>query len=218
MHQNTFNIADYILALAQKPNAKENIALLLDSLFNLSEKEKQEAYRKEKAASSIVFFTSRELCKMPLPIRQLFKDNKACAHIAQRNDGLYLIRCQINNTRITVTGKNLNACKDKFLSKVNNLGNDFIQNKKKKILFENYIQNWLETAKKPFIKNVTYKGYIQTINAYLLPKFKNRTIESIQYFGENLKAYWKKDGKSILEAIAEINLILKYKHLTYKRS
>ena len=28
-------------------------------------------------------------------------------------------------------------------------------------------------------------------------------IESIQYFGENLKAYWKKDGKSILEAIAE---------------
>lgn len=182
MHQNTFNIADYILALAQKPNAKENIALLLDSLFNLSEKEKQEAYRKEKAASSIVFFTSRELCKMPLPIRKLFKDNKACAHIAQRNDGLYLIRCQINNTRITVTGKNLNACKDKFLSKVNNLGNDFIQNKKKKILFENYIQNWLETAKKPFIKNVTYKGYIQTINAYLLPKFKNRTIESIQYF------------------------------------
>ena len=103
MHQNTFNIADYILALAQKPNAKENIALLLDSLFNLSEKEKQEAYRKEKAASSIVFFTSRELCKMPLPIRKLFKDNKACAHIAQRNDGLYLIRCQINNTRITVT-------------------------------------------------------------------------------------------------------------------
>ena len=28
-------------------------------------------------------------------------------------------------------------------------------------------------------------------------------IESIQYFGENLKAYWKKDGKTIEEAIAE---------------
>ena len=28
-------------------------------------------------------------------------------------------------------------------------------------------------------------------------------IESIQYFGQNLKAYWKKDGKTIEEAIAE---------------
>lgn len=28
-------------------------------------------------------------------------------------------------------------------------------------------------------------------------------IESIQYFGDNLKAYWKKDGKTIEEAIAE---------------
>ncbi len=28
-------------------------------------------------------------------------------------------------------------------------------------------------------------------------------IDSIQYFGENLKAYWKKDGKTIEEAIAE---------------
>ena len=28
-------------------------------------------------------------------------------------------------------------------------------------------------------------------------------IDSIQYFGENLKAYWKKDGKTIEQAIAE---------------
>lgn len=28
-------------------------------------------------------------------------------------------------------------------------------------------------------------------------------VESIQYFGENLKAYWKKDGKTIEQAIAE---------------
>lgn len=28
-------------------------------------------------------------------------------------------------------------------------------------------------------------------------------VDSIQYFGENLKAYWKKDGKTIEEAIAE---------------
>lgn len=37
----------------------------------------------------------------------------------------------------------------------------------------------------------------------LLFLFAYDDIESIQYFGDNLKAYWKKDGQTIEEAIAE---------------
>lgn len=44
-----------------------------------------------------------------------------------------------------------------------------------------HILNWLETAKKPFVKEGTYKDYIQTTKAYLLPKFENRALISIQY-------------------------------------
>ena len=68
MQQNKLNIVDYILTLAQKPNAKENITLLLDSLFDLSKKEQNEEARKEKAASSIALFTTREISQIPLSL------------------------------------------------------------------------------------------------------------------------------------------------------
>lgn len=49
--------------------------------------------------------------------------------------------------------------------------------------------------------------YAATVEADLSPDalflFAYDDIESIQYFGENLKAYWKKDGKTIEEAISE---------------
>ena len=49
--------------------------------------------------------------------------------------------------------------------------------------------------------------YAITVQAQLkneaLFLFAYDDIESIQYFGENLKAYWKKDGKTIEEAIFE---------------
>ncbi len=49
--------------------------------------------------------------------------------------------------------------------------------------------------------------YAATIEAELsneaLFLFGYDDIESIQYFGENLKAYWKKDGKTIEEAMVE---------------
>lgn len=107
MYQNNFNIVDYILTLAQKPNARENISLLLDNLFDLSKKEKQEESRKEKAASSIALFTTREFAQMPVQFRKLLKANEVYVHITQRADGLYLLRCQVNNQRITATAKNV---------------------------------------------------------------------------------------------------------------
>lgn len=182
MFQNNFNIVDYILALTQKPNARENISLLLDNLFDLSKKEKQEESRKEKAASSIALFTTRELAQMPVPFRKLLKANEVYVHITQRADGLYLLRCQLKNQRITATAKNLNVCKERFITKLKAFDKEFLQTNDKKVLLETYLFKWLDAAKKPFIKDVTYQGYIQTIKAYILPKFKNRTMESIQYF------------------------------------
>ena len=40
--ENNLNLANYIITLATKPNAKENIALLLESLFDSNQKDKQE--------------------------------------------------------------------------------------------------------------------------------------------------------------------------------
>ena len=197
MQQNKLNIVDYILTLAQKPNAKENITLLLDNLFDLSKKEQNEETRKEKAASSIALFTTRELSQIPLSLRKLFKSGKICAHLKRRVDNIYEIRCQINGKLFVATSKSLDVCKSKFIEKLNLAGEDFSQNPPKKILFEDYLYKWLDTAKKPFIKGVTYNGYIQTVNAYIIPKFKNRTIESIQYFElQNMLTEISKSGRN----------------------
>ena len=111
MQQNKLNIVDYILTLAQKPNAKENIALLLDSLFDLSQKKQKEEARKEKTASSIALFTTRELSQIPLSVRKLFKSGKICAHLKKRVDNIYEIRCQINGNLFVATSKSLDVCK-----------------------------------------------------------------------------------------------------------
>ena len=182
------NLINYIIQLAQKPNAKESLALLLDNLFDNAQKEKQEEDRKEKAASSIVLFTTKELSKMPQQFRKIFKAGNVRAHVTQRTDGLFLIRCQINKLRITATEKNLDVCKERFIQK---LAKSFTQipiqserktKQKQQTPLIPYMQKWLESAKKPFIKDVTYKDYIQTMNAYILPKFNDKCIETVQTF------------------------------------
>ena len=175
------NLTNYIIQLAQQPNAKESLNLLLNNLFDNSQKEKAEEERKERAASSIVLFTTKELSKMPQQFRKIFKTGKIRAHVKRRPDGLYEIRCQINKTLFVATSKYLDICKDKFIEKLKNVKLTELQPKKSAILFTDYILNWLETAKKPFVKEPTYKGYIQSVNLYILPKFERRALSSIQY-------------------------------------
>jgi hypothetical protein len=101
---------------------------------------------------------------------------------------IFLIRCQINKLRITATGKNLDICKERFIQK---LSQSFTQipiqserkpKQKQQTPLIPYMQKWLESAKKPFIKDVTYKDYIQTMNAYILPKFNDKYMENVQSF------------------------------------
>ena len=178
---NISTIVNYIFLLTQQPNAKENLALLLESLFDFTQKEKAEEVRKDKAASSIVLFTTKELSKMPQQFRKIFKIGNVRAHVKRRPDGLYEIRCQINKTLYVATSKYLDICKDKFIEKLKTVKVKELQPKKSTILFNDYILNWLETAKKPFVKEGKYKDYIQTTKAYLLPKFEKRALISIQY-------------------------------------
>ena len=184
MSNQEFNISaivNYILLLTQQPNAKENLALLLESLFDFTQKEKAEEDRKNKAASSIVLFTTKELSKMPQQFRKIFKIGNVRAHVKRRPDGLYEIRCQINKTLFVATSKYLDICKDKFIEKLKNVKLSELQPKKSAILFTDYMLNWLETAKKPFVKEYTYKDYMQSVNLYILPKFEKRALSSIQY-------------------------------------
>ena len=118
INQQLKNLSDYIIQIAQKPNAKEQLQLLLLSLFGSVQQEKQEEAFYEKLASSLVVFTKKELSEMPQKFSKLFKVGKIRAHVIRRKDGLYLIRCQINKVRISVAASQLDYCKERFIEKL----------------------------------------------------------------------------------------------------
>lgn len=69
-------LCEYIIQIAQKPNAKEQLRLFLDTLLCATQQEKQEENFYEKPASSLVVFTKKELSEMPQKIGKLFKMGK----------------------------------------------------------------------------------------------------------------------------------------------
>ena len=192
------NLTNYIIQLAQQPNAKDSLNLLLDNLFDNSQKEKAEEDRKNKAASSIVLFTSKELFTMPKKFRKLFKTNKVRAHVRKRADGLYEIRCMIDLKSITAVSKYLETAKEKFIEKLKNIDAAEVQvNVSDGTEFCTYIEQWMETAKKPHVKESTYKDYVQTVKTNIKPAFQDRTLESLTY--SELQAFitkYQDDGKN----------------------
>ena len=124
---------------------------------------------------------------MPQKYREIFRTNKRKAHV-RYHKGLFEIRLQINGYRISTSAKTLALAKEKFMKRLIEF-ESFVfskapekSTKLKGTVFLKYVQRWMETVKKPFIKETTYKMYVQLYNAYLAPNFENRTIESLTQF------------------------------------
>ena len=47
------------------------------------------------------------------------------------------------------------------------------------ILFEEWVKIWIKDYKRPFLAQSTINGYIEKINAYIIPALKERTLLSI---------------------------------------
>ena len=132
--------------------------------------------------NGIIKFTEQEILKMPKPFRPLFRACKVNAHVRKRPDGYYEVRCQIDNQSITASSKVLYEAKAKFIVKLAELRAPTQRAPQtSKVIFKNYYNRWLETVKKPYIKEDTYKRlYVQASNAYILPKFGDRDIRTIK--------------------------------------
>lgn len=149
---------------------------------NFEEREKPDVGTPGERKQGFVEFTEKEILQMPQQFRRIFRTNKHTAHVRRKN-GYYEIRIQINGRRISATAKCLNTAKERFLKKLKEFNKKgAIPKRRTEILFLPYILRWMETVKKPFIKETTYKMYIQIYNAYLLPSFENRAIKSLTQF------------------------------------
>ena len=132
--------------------------------------------------NGIIKFNEEEILKMPKPFRSLFRACKVNAHVRKRPDGYYEVRCQIDNQSITASSKVLYEAKAKFIVKLAELRAPTQRAPQtSKVIFKNYYNRWLETVKKPYVKEDTYKRlYVQASNAYILPKFGDRDIRTIK--------------------------------------
>ena len=112
-----------------------------------------------------------------------FKCGKFKAAVRKRNN-IYEIRCMINGRNISASSKELATAKQKFIDKLVNPQNDRLRakNKKSDLLLESYLIKCLEATRKPYVKENTYKSYLQTVNVDILPKFGNKKITEISTF------------------------------------
>lgn len=138
---------------------------------------------------------------MPKKFKELFKAEKIRAHIRKKPEGVYEIRCQVNYNSIQASSKNLAEAKEKFLQKLRSVDVSVRPEKAKKDIFVNYMQEWLATSKKPFVKEATYKDYEHTFRTYIFPRFQGRKLAEIKHF--ELQAFLTEFSDSGLNRTAQ---------------
>lgn len=133
----------------------------------------------ETAENNSPLFDEKEIKKMPQAFRKLFKVGRIRAHVRKRNDGRYEIRCQLNKTRLTASSTLLETAKEKFIEKLNVIYNvkSAAALRNDDLMLENYMTNWLETIKKPYIKELTYKILHTDGNSAYLPYIRQKTVK-----------------------------------------
>ena len=110
----------------------------------------------------ILKFTNQEISKMPKELKKHFKTGGVIVHARKKQNGVIELRCQIQKRKIAVSSKSLDTAKQKFIEALNKL---FIEEPKpetvnKKVALTDYMFQWLETVKKPYVKPITYKDYL----------------------------------------------------------
>lgn len=177
-------ISSTILMLANEEEPKRKIKLLLQNIFATYEKE---GYNNksdtiiEGTGTVPLFFSEAELRQMPVKIAALFSSHKTTAKLRQKSGGVFEIRCRINSESVEASSKNLKKAKQKFIKKAKEISSKKTANCCEIQLFNEYLMRWLETSKKPFIKDNTYRDYISIIKLHIIPYFEKRHIKSIKY-------------------------------------
>ena len=118
---------------------------------------------------------------MPHKFKKLFTYNKAIAHVRLTSRNVYEVRCMIDGVCYFGSSKDLEVAKSKFIESLRN-GSERSKREKGKILFNDYFLRWMETVKKPYIKESTYDGYMQVFKAYIQDTFKELPLAEIDSF------------------------------------
>lgn len=141
---------------------------------------------KQKSKNEALKFTKKELSKMPQKFKKLFTYNKAIAHVRLTQRKVYEVRCMIDGICYFGSSKNLEIAKTKFIESLKSSPTKTKQDKRK-LLFNEYFMRWLETVKKPYIKESTFNGYMQVFKSNIESTFMELALAEIDsFFLQNL--------------------------------
>lgn len=141
---------------------------------------------KQKSKNEALKFTKKELIQMPQKFKKLFTYNKAIAHVRKTSRNVYEVRCMIDGVCYFGSSKDLEVAKAKFIESLRN-GSNKSKKDKRKILFNDYFMRWMQTVKKPYIKESTYDGYMQVFKSNIESTFKELALTEIEsFFLQNL--------------------------------
>ena len=122
INQELKSSANYIKKLACFPDASERIELYLDSLFANQQTQKDTFNEfengKNKAVSSLIHFTQKEIKNMATTFKKVFIANGLAAHVIKKASGKntfrYEIRYRANGYCIIASSTDIRKAKEKF--------------------------------------------------------------------------------------------------------
>lgn len=150
-----------------------------DQIVAIPTRRTPQQQNKEISASPLL--TEKEITEMPKPFNPTYKVGKITAKIRLKQNGTYEIRCRVNGQNFSSASTLLADAKKKFAEKLKAAVPQYASTNVKTTYLEDYMRQWLETVKKPYIKEDTYKRlYLQVFNAYIIPNFGKRDIKTIK--------------------------------------
>ena len=142
-------------------------------------------------------FTKKEILSMPEKIKKAVEE-KFSTNVRKKKNGVYEYRFQHNKKTAYGASKDKKIAKARFLR---NLIEVFSEEENtmhatKSVNFREYASKWLDTVRKPIVKETTYSDYCSMFSVHILPAFGKTDLKSIRQF--DLQNYFNKltaDGK-----------------------
>ena len=141
----------------------------------------------ENQKTGFIYFTEKEINKMPKSFRKVFRINGLRAHIRKRTGGRYRCEYEIyyakrpfNNPPISASGTTIAEAKARFIEKTNNytprINTIFVATPKG---FHGFAKYWFENFHKRKVSEKTYDHDIKLYNRHIKPSFEPFAIKDI---------------------------------------
>lgn len=156
----------------------------LDAIIELALAIKEDVLEADKLArmeSAELKFTDKEILLMPKPLQKSFRTNRVTAHVAKRKNGSITVRCQIDGVRVTATARTLAEAKQKFIERLKSV-TPTRRRALSRTNFEAYARRWLDTVKRPYVKETTFKEYARQFDRDIFPRFGEIELKAIKHF------------------------------------